>query len=177
MTRVDPQRSRLFMQLLTGNHRQLFGYIYALLRNLEDTDDLYQQTTLLLWKKFDDFRPGTNFAAWACRVARFEVLNFLQQRRRSRLTFDDDVLQALADVEPDGETAAESRHEALEGCLGKLSPADQRLLQLAYGGPDNIKAVAEQVGRPTQSVYTSLSRIRQALLSCIERSLALGEAT
>jgi RNA polymerase sigma-70 factor, ECF subfamily len=177
MTLADPRRSRQFMELLTGHHRQLFGYIYALVRNLEDTDDLYQQTTLVLWKKFNEFQPGTNFGAWACRVARFEVLNFLQERRHARVTFDDDVLHALADAESSDAASDDSRQQALEGCLSKLGGSDRHLLQLAYGGPHNIKAVAVQVGRSAQSVYNSLSRIRQALFSCVQRRLALQEAT
>jgi len=177
MTKIDPRRSQQFMQLLTRHQSQVFGYLYALVRNLADTDDLYQQTTLLLWKKFDEFQPGSNFAAWACKVARFEALNFLQQKRRSRLIFDDDVILTLADVDFDAAPAVEARQEALEKCLAKLNGSDRQLLQQVYGDDAQIKVVAARIGRPIQSVYTALCRIRQALFACIQRTLAVQEAT
>src|SRR5208283_1187971 len=173
MTKIDPRRSQQFMQLLTRHQSQVFGYLYALVRNLEDTDDLYQQTTLLLWKKFDEFQPGSNFAAWACSVARFEALNFLQQKRRSRLIFDEDVILALADVDFDPAPAVEARQEALDKCLAKLNGSDRQLLQQVYGDDAQIKVVAARIGRPIQSVYTALCRIRQALFACIQRTLAV----
>jgi DNA-directed RNA polymerase specialized sigma24 family protein len=35
-----------------------------------------------------------------------------------------------------------------------------------------IRRVAEHLGRPVKTVYWSLARLRQALLHCIEQSLA-----
>lgn len=171
MNPTAAQRKREFMQLLTRHQSQVFGYLYALVRNLADTDDLYQQTTLVLWKKFDDFQAGSNFAGWACQVARLEALNFLQRQRRQRLVFDEDVLLALADAEFEPAADSVSRQEALEGCLEKLNRADRDLLQLTYGDDVQIKDVAAQLGRPVQSVYTSLSRIRGVLFACINRTL------
>jgi RNA polymerase sigma-70 factor (ECF subfamily) len=164
------------MQLVTRHQAQLFGYLYALVRNLEDADDLYQQTTLLLWKKFDEFEAGSNFAGWACRVARFEALAFLQKKRRSRLVFDEDVILALADVEFDVRRA-DDRRDALEKCLAKLPAPDRELLELAYADESHIHEIAAAIGRSAQSVYNSLSRIRQALFACVQRSLAVQEAT
>lgn len=159
------------MQLLTRHQSQLFGYLYAIVRNLADADDLYQQTTLVLWKKFDEFQADSNFAGWACQVGRLEALNFLQRQRRHRLVFDEDVLLALADAEFEPVTAGATRQEALEQCLDKLNQADRDLLQMTYGDDGQIKDVAERIGRPVQSVYTSLSRIRGVLFACIQRTL------
>ena len=41
--------------LLRQHQTQLFGYIYSLVRDLDDADDLFQQTSLVLWDKFDQF--------------------------------------------------------------------------------------------------------------------------
>jgi len=171
MNQTPAQRKRVFMQLLTHHQSQLFGYLYAIVRNLADTDDLYQQTTLVLWKKFDDFQPDSNFAGWACQVARLEAMNFLQRQRRQRLVFDEDVLLALADAEFEPAAVGAARQEALEQCLEKLNRADRDLLQRTYGDDGQIKDVAAQLGRPVQSVYTALSRIRGVLFICIQRTL------
>ena len=44
-------------RFLRQHQTQLFGYIYSLVRDLDDADDLFQQTSLVLWDKFDQFDP------------------------------------------------------------------------------------------------------------------------
>ena len=102
-TRVRAARSHArkaeFAELLTHHQGQLLGYIYSLVRNLDDADDLFQQTSLVLWDKFDQYDPSRTFAAWACGVARYEVLNFLRARSRDRLYFSDELSLALIEAQ------------------------------------------------------------------------------
>src|SRR3954454_14146141 len=94
-------RRAQFSERLLRHQTQVFGYLYSLVRNLDDADDLFQQTCLVLWNKFDQFDPSKSFAAWACGVARFEVSNFLRSRGRQRLYFSDDLNLLLIDAQPD----------------------------------------------------------------------------
>ena len=75
-------RSNEFAELLTAQQRSLFAYICALVHNLRDAEDLYQEVALTLWEKFADYRSGTNFGAWAVATARFKVQAFLRGKRR-----------------------------------------------------------------------------------------------
>jgi RNA polymerase sigma-70 factor (ECF subfamily) len=68
----------------------------------------------------------------------------------------------------------ESRRDALRSCLEKLSEKDRQLVRHCYGDTRvTFKAVAEQLGRPVNTVYKALNRIRRALYECIERSLSV----
>ena len=60
----EQERHNLFSELLTRHQSELYGYIFAVVRNWEDADDLYQSVCLVLWSKFDSFRPGSSFFAW-----------------------------------------------------------------------------------------------------------------
>ena len=79
--------SAVFVELLTQHQRKLYGYIYTLVPNATDSDDLLQETNLVLWKKRSEYKLGTNFMAWACRIAFFNVQNFLKSKGRSRVCF------------------------------------------------------------------------------------------
>ncbi len=96
--RTGEQRAE-FASRLARHQTQLFGYIYSLVRDLDDADDLFQQTSLVLWDKFDQFDPSRSFVGWACGVARFEVLNFLRTRSRNRLYFSDELNLALIEAQ------------------------------------------------------------------------------
>ncbi len=167
-----------FVELLRRHQHQLFSYVFALLRNQHDAEDLFQQASLVWWAKFDEFEPGSNFVAWACQIARYEVLNFYRRQNRSRALFSDTLQDELAALSADAaaELSAE-RVDALGHCIEKLSEPDRKLLDQVYGDGLSIRQVAGRRGRPVKSVYNSFGRIRKILEQCIRRSLARGGAS
>jgi RNA polymerase sigma-70 factor (ECF subfamily) len=169
LTREDTAE---FESLLRQHHRQLLGYIHSLIRDLEDAEDLFQQTMLILWKKFSTYDRRQSFLAWGCGVARLEVSNFLRVRGRNRLYFSDDLNLLLADAHCElspGEL--ESRQEALRACVQKLRERDRELLKSCYAVAHGVVEAAKVTGRSAQSVHNSLRRIRRALYECIQRTL------
>ncbi len=168
-------RSEEFTELLTQCERQLFAYILAMVWKAQDAEDLYQQTAMLLWEKFDEFERGTNFKCWAFSFARHVVLNFQrsQQRRKTFLTAK--LASTLADrqaARPADEL--DSFADALGDCMDQLSNTDRRLIHLCYGDEQTIKQIAEKLGRPAQSTYNSLCRIRRRLFDCVKRAVSRG---
>jgi RNA polymerase sigma-70 factor (ECF subfamily) len=171
MADASDRHSR-YIELLTTHQGRLFTFLYAHVLNMADAEDLYQQVALVLWKKFDQFIPGTDFGAWAIRVADLTIKNFLRGKRRSKVFFSDEVMQRIVDYQiaiPPRQVAA--RSDALAGCLQRLPQSDRELVEQCYGSEVKIKDVAVHLGRSAGAVYTSLCRIRQALLACIERAL------
>jgi RNA polymerase sigma-70 factor, ECF subfamily len=169
----DAEVGEDYVQLLRQHQNQLFGYIFCMVRNFSDAEDVLQQTSLTLWDKFDEFIPGTSFMAWAKAVARNKTLTFLRTKRRERSKFSDEVLDQLAECELWSPDALADRLSALARCRKKLSTTDEALLAKCYSTANSIRGVSEQLGRPVESVYSSLSRIRRALYDCIQRSLAM----
>lgn len=170
------QREQL-VELLATHQNRLFGYIFALVYNRADAEDLFQETSLVLWRKFDQYEPGTNFVRWACSIAQFEVLNFQKRQRRSRLYFNEELLARLADVQGGLESPDDdARQAALASCLEQLGAADRSLIERCYGEEQSVADVAEQLGRPPRGIHNSLRRIRAALLQCIGRRMAREDA-
>jgi RNA polymerase sigma-70 factor (ECF subfamily) len=164
-----------FAELLRHHQTQLFGYIYSLVRDLDDADDLFQQTSLVLWDKFAHFDHSKSFINWACGVARYEVLNFLRSRSRSRLYFSDQLNLALVTAQESLEhQQLDERRDALAGCMKKLRESDLELLESCYDGSVCVQVVAERWGRSTHSIHNSLRRIRRVLFECVRRKIAQG---
>ena len=166
-----------FIRQLTAAQSSLWAYVFSLLPDHAGAQDVLQQTNLTLWRKADDFQPGSSFFAWASKAAYFHVLTYRRGMRRDRLVFNDDVFAYLA--ERQAERLAEAPSEqvtALRGCLEKLPPHSRRLLECRYAPGASVKNLAEADGRSTAALSQVLYRIREALLSCIERSLTAGGA-
>lgn len=169
-----PDRTDEFVEYVTRYQGQLYGYVYALVQNAADADDLVQKTVLTLWRRFDDFEQGTNFAAWAWQTARYEVLGFIKARRRNRVFLSDELAATLADRAAMSEVDEldEARREALAGCVEELPDTDRQMLHLRYESDCKVKEVASQLNRSSQSVCNSLERIRKSVRRCIESRLA-----
>jgi RNA polymerase sigma-70 factor, ECF subfamily len=167
-------RTARFAQLLHESRRDLFAFIYSLVQHHADTEDVFQQTTLVLWNKFDDFVPGTNFAAWATRVAHFTARDFLRSRRRNIPCFGDELLESIASayrpLGPDGNTI---RSEALARCLEKLSRRDRRLVERCYSRERDFAEIAKSESRTVAAIYQAICRVRKNLYHCVVRTLAM----
>jgi RNA polymerase sigma-70 factor (ECF subfamily) len=145
-------------------------------RDLDDADDLFQQTSLVLWDKFEQFDRSKNFINWACGVARYEVLNFVRSRSRHRLYFSDELNLVLIEAQESLEhDHLDERRDALAGCMKKLRERDLELLETCYGRSVCIQEVARTWGRSTHSIHNSLRRIRRVLFECVRRTMAQGE--
>jgi RNA polymerase sigma-70 factor (ECF subfamily) len=174
MTDEQAKRHR-FAERLREHQARLLGYIHSLVRDQNDADDLFQQTAVILWNKFDAYDPARSFLAWACGVARLEVSNFIRSRSRKKLYLSDDLNLLLIEAYDEmPEPEPEDRREALAKCLGKLRERDRELLLQAYDDEraDTVTAMADRMGRSSQSVHNSLRRIRLSLYECIRTTLA-----
>jgi len=94
MSKTKEQTER-FVQQLTGCQTRLYAYILMLLPNHDNAADVLQETNLVLWRKADEFVDGTEFGAWACRIAHFQVLAWLRDAQRDRHVFDPELLGSL----------------------------------------------------------------------------------
>ena len=169
MSNSDPANEQ-FLALYCPAQRRIYAYLFTLVRNHADVEDLLQKTSIILWQKFDQYESGTDFVAWACRIAQFEARNFLRAKSSSSVQLSDVVLDRLADTHTAEDDSGRGLSSALEFCLGKLSDKNRHLVKLCYAGTHSVKEIAAQAGRPVGSVYVSLNRIRHSLRECIERS-------
>lgn len=167
------RRQELFVRLLTQYERNLRRYVTSLLPDRSGVDDVLQETSVALWKKFDDYRPDEPFIPWACRFAYFEVLKHRKNSRNQRLRFSDEVVEALAQERLAHQGLLDAQATALEGCLAKLPPSDRELIEKRYGGESSVADFARDAGLPAKPLYRAMERIRRGLLECVNRRLAL----
>lgn len=166
------QKAERFAKLLGGCQRKVFLYALGLLHNATDAEEVLQETNMVLWRKFDEYTPGTSFDSWACRIAYFEVLKFRESVVRDRRVFSVPLVETLA---AEAETVLDEfddRRDALDACLANLRQSDKMLVLKRYQPGATTRSVAEALGRSVQGTRKSLHRIRTNLLHCIERKLA-----
>ena len=166
---ADPREE--FIKLFTKFQRRVFLFILSQVPNPVDAEEIHQETNVIIWRKFDRFELGTNFLAWACQIASYEVLKYRERQRRDRHLFSDEFVRQVASDAIEQADDLEQRRQHLAVCLSKLRDQDRELIQQRYSVGESGKSVAELIGRPINSVYQSLSRIRRTLLECVNRQI------
>jgi RNA polymerase sigma-70 factor (ECF subfamily) len=161
-----------FAERFIRSQDRIYAYVALLLPNRSDAEEVFQQTSLVLWKKWQQFDASRDFTAWACGIAHHEALNFLRKHRdRGRVYLGEDVLAEVAQVRLELSEVLEARRQALRSCLDRLDPSSRQLLEQCYAGKDSIKTIAEGLGQRPNALYMVLKRLRRALFDCINRTL------
>ncbi len=162
-----------FTALLASCQRPVFLSAMSLVRNVADAEEVVQRCRVILWEKFHEYRPGTNFVGWACQIARYEALKLRQSRLRGPQLFSNEFLAMFAVPTDDAYLARlEMRRAALAECMKKLPASDRELVVRRYHKGGSTRGVAEALHRSVQGTRRSLQRIREALARCVRSRLA-----
>lgn len=176
----DPQKEtearKQLMALMTRHQRRIFSYIYVLVHDRADAEDLLQETSLVICEKFHEFKPGTDFVAWACQIAYWRVRYSRQKYARSKIIFDQDLIDVVAKTASHLSDELDDRHAALEQCLERLHQRDRGLLIARYEPGGSVEEAARRSGRTVQTAYKALARLRKLLLDCVTTKLVQAGA-
>jgi RNA polymerase sigma-70 factor, ECF subfamily len=174
---TDLDRGARFMRVYLDHQRRIYGLIRALVPHAPDADDILQETSAVLWQKFDEFDPATNFAAWSLRIARYQVMAYYTTRRRQKARLSDETLDAVVQRMSAPVPREDARSAALDGCLGDLPESDRQILELRYRGGATVEELAQRTGKTVLAAYKALHRAHDRLLQCMRGKLAPGNAT
>lgn len=172
---TDRDRGGEFVRLLLQHQRRIHGLILALVPHGADADDILQEASAVMWEKFGEFEPGTNFAAWALRIARYQVMAYYSTKRRQRARLSDETIDSVVERMAARADREDARSAALDGCLARLPEEERRLLDLRYRAEVPADELARRSGHTVFAVYKSLDRIHARLLECLEWKLRAGE--
>ena len=164
-----------FVLELTQCQQRLYGYIFRRLANRDQTQEVLQQTNLVLCRKANDFKLGTNFAAWSCTVAHYQILSYRKSLGRDRLVFADEVVAIIDERENESEMR-EGVLSHLRHCLEAMSSDNQVFIKLRYEGELSMKQIATEVGKTVGAVKVKLHRLRRSLRDCVQNRLQEKQA-
>ena len=168
----DPPQHDQFLRLYAEHEVALHTFVRSLLPKREEASEVMQEVIVALWQGFASARE---FRPWAFGVARNVARMHLRRRVRDRHVFDEDLVNRLADMAVQQEAQHHSERETLEHCLQKLPLSQKELVLAAYTKGTRIDELATRRGQTPMALYKLLHRIRQALLDCVERTLATEE--
>ena len=168
--RHSPEEEQV-VGLIASNQSALLAHAIALMPNHSDAEDMLQRTNIILWRKRDRFKLGTNFGAWAFTVMRLEARKFYSKRKEKNwLIFDDEVASMVGDhlaEMPFRESSV--RAEALRMCLNRLSVPHRQLVLDRYQAELTVAECASKMERSEGGLRVTIHRLRSTLRKCVEK--------
>ncbi len=135
-------------------------------------EDIAQQVFLEFMAKEDRWDLAKDARPLLATMTRHIALRLWRERTRQQ----PEVVQKLADhirllaEERDRLPRFDEEITALRACLEKLPGKSRELVELYYYSEIGTPEIAEQVQMKTDSVCRALSRVREKLRDCMERS-------
>lgn len=163
--------SRDFLVEYSRHQHTIHVYVRTLVPNKSDADDVMQEVSVALWRKWSIYDKNSDFRRWAFGVAYIEVLRHRRKSATDRLWFSEQLIESLADDFDSASNQHEARLDALPACLEKLGDEDRKMVAARYRAGGSVRDIADQKGIPASTVYKRLMRIRASLRDCISRSL------
>ena len=165
-------KSRQATRLWTLAQPVVSAFVTSVIRDFKDRDDVLQEIAVAAIESFDGYDPARPLIPWVMGVARNQVGSYLRQRKRDRLTFDDETINRLAIAFSEVEVKERNQLDALSECLRRLEGRARELCRLRYRDDLKPAGIAKRLEMAPNAVAKALQRIRDQLRDCIGRKLA-----
>lgn len=152
--------------------RSLLRVAHRLSSDAAEAEDLVQETLLLAWRNFRQFRSGSNIRAWLFRIL---FNSFYAQGRRQRAAPPTVPISAFAtDAWPESAVAVSPDIDSADmvKALNALHVEHKTVLLLGIVEGFTCREMAGILGLPVGTVMSRLSRARNALRAQLETSSA-----
>ena len=170
---LTTEQQEQFTQLWTQAQSTVACFVHTSIRDRGHAEDLLQEIAMTLFRKFASYDPSKAFLPWAMGVAKFAILGSRRDYARSRVIFDEALLERISNTILEVTPAQREEEAFLHDCLTKLAPKARRMIRLRYFDLLDSREIARVLGTSEVATRVGLLRIREQLRKCIENHLQL----
>lgn len=151
--------------LFESNKKRIYALAYQYTRNVEDTEDIFQETFIKAYNSLHTFRPApdTSFSSWLYRIGVNCSIDFIRKKKR-RKEFSsahmkiDNMPDPGSAQNPEQSRRRKEIHEKTESILKTISPKQRMIFILRHYQQLSIKEIAEYFKCTEGSVKKQLFR-------------------
>lgn len=169
-----PSETAEYIALISRHQAAIYAFVRAMVPSAEDAKDIVQETNIALWSSAERFTPGTNFYAYATRIAYNKVIDHSRRRKRHHpLIVDTELAEKLAgSLQQITGATPDRRLAALEKCIDKLDDDEKELIAERYLRQRSVRSIAADQNRSESALQNLFSKIRNKVRLCIGFTLA-----
>ncbi len=167
-----------FNLLYNRYFQRIYNFSHARLRNHADTEEVVQETFISVFKSIDAYRGESLLVSWIYGIARNTVNNHLRRAKTQRQRLEDARLDlvrppaSLALCSPEEHLGLQRCSEAIQEQLDSVSEWHAQVFIMRHLQNMTIAEIAKEVSRSSDSVRSSLYRVKRLLLEAVNPGLA-----
>jgi len=160
-----------FGEIIDRYQGKLFAYLYRLIGNREESQDLLQDVFIKAYRNLNSYDTERKFSSWIYRIAHNEAVNHIKRKSLKRfiswesITSTKDKLEASSSIE-DGADKAWLRKEQgqeVEKAIRQIPFKYRQVLVLRYYSDKSYEEISEILGKPVNTVGTLINRAKRKL--------------
>jgi len=155
-----------FLKLFLHAQPSIRAYLFAMLRNSDAVEDVFQEVALVLWERFGDYKEEFPFTHWALGIARNHAARWRRDQGRRKVWLTPEVEEQLAQASEGLEDELAARRRALDLCVQRLGERARALLKLRYEQEHSLQDMADSLQMSQNAVNKALGKIRKFLIDC-----------
>jgi RNA polymerase sigma factor (sigma-70 family) len=160
-----------FDELMRRYKRPVINFVWRLLGNAEDAQDVAQEVFVRVYQSLDTYRHETKFSTWLFALARHAAIDHWRWRQRHPTEPFDSVAEPAAPAGTADDVAAREVGAQIAAAVANL-PEDQRtVLVLAEYQGLSYAEIAEVMHCSERSVESRLYRAKQTLRGSLRHLL------
>jgi len=167
----NTRATRVFEMLVRQNEAMLITYIRAFVPDAGLADDIFQDTMITAWKKFDQYDQSRPLGPWLRGIAANLIRNARRKKATDKLVFNEPLQEFIEkavgvfDQQPGDQWS--DRIAELKTCMEQLPDRARQLIDDRYDNGMNAAQIASKLDVSADSVRKRLQRIRDVLLKCL----------
>ena len=142
-----------YYKLFKHYHSTIRFYIWNMVKNGEDADDLTMITFEKAFLKLNKYTPTALFSTWLSRIAKHTVLDFIRVKHLDKYSFVDiedsstiihNYNEFMTINNPEDELIYKELSEQVDIALAKLPSPFKEVINMRYGGELLCREIAEK---------------------------------
>ena len=163
-----------YKELFSRYQKKLFAYIFHLVGNKDEAEDILQNVFSKTYKNINKFDTSRKFSSWIYRIAHNEAINFLKRRNKRYSVSWEDITTSKDKLDTaSNDEMPEEKWEHLEivreidQALEKLPKKYQQVLKLRYFQEYSYEDIGKMLGKPVNTIGTLINRAKKKLLEVV----------
>jgi RNA polymerase sigma factor (sigma-70 family) len=163
---------KAFTTLFNRHKEKLYYFIFKMLKNVNDTEDILMISFNSSFMNINNFKPDYPFKTWLYKIAKNNCIDFIRKRKIEIISYDNDVKYILnkESEHPDPAEIMISNQvmEVFNKNLDKLNDYQRDLIEMRYYFNCSYKDLAEIKKVKVATIGAHLNRITAILNNLIK---------
>lgn len=156
------QKEQLFNQLLEQSKGSIYRVCKAYLYDEQQTDDLFQEILIEIWRSMERFRSEAKWNTYIYRIAVNTAIKYNLKWKKSK----NKTIENVPTITLEEKIEEENRFEQMHKAIQQLKPPDRLLISLVLEDL-SYKEIAEILDSKVNLIGVRINRIKQRIIKII----------